>query len=351
MKNNIEYLVKEFLKNSRSFDREISKIDSKHSKIVSDANKKIDDLNNFNFRNWENQSDIGLKYPMTFITKIFLGIKKNIFFNFLIDLINRRIGHVLEYSSMLDDIEILKSLGAKRLLTENPQDKTPGSSKYPLVEGYSVSSRWLRYLYLLNQIKRFNLLKNDDFWLDIGSYYGGLQGLVKKYHPDIRIVMIDFNHQLLRSYIYLKSMYPNVNHIFPNDISSISDQSKIPKGSILYVEIEDFKKLDKFKINLTTNFFSLGEMKKEVFDSYMNSKIFKNSDKIYFVNRFFSSPFFEKTYDYPINIFDYKLDKKTLYFDIFPISQFLINSRKILNRKFFRNFSSEYFEIIFSKNK
>lgn len=163
--------------------------------------------------------------------------------------------------------------------------------------------------------------------------------------------MIDFNHQLLRSYIYLKSIYPDADHIFPNDISSISDQSKIPKGAIMYVEIEDFKKLDKFKFNLTTNFFSLGEMKKDVFDSYMNSKTLKNSDKIYFVNRFFSSPFFEKTYDDPINIFDYKLDKETSYFDIFPISQFKINSRKILNRKFFRNFSSEYFEIIFKKIK
>ncbi len=48
-------------------------------------------------------------------------------------------------------------------------------------------------------------------------------------------------------------------------------------------------------------------MKKQVFDNYIYSDVIKNSDFVYFANRFISSPFFEKTYDDSINIFDYKL--------------------------------------------
>ena len=58
---------------------------------------------------------------------------------------------------------------------------------------------------------------------------------------------------------------------------------------------------------------------------------------------------FEKTYDDSINIFDYKLNQKRTYFDIFPISHFQITLRNILKRTFFRNISSPYFEMISKK--
>ena len=252
--NKVENLVNEFINNSRQVDREINNIDNKHSKILNDANKTINNLTIDNFRNWKNQNDIGLKYPMTCMSKNFLGLKTNKFLNYFVKIIKKRITHIFEYSSMLDDIQIIKSLGGEKILNENPQNKTPGASKYRLVEGYSVTTRWLRYLYILNQINRFKLLENDQVWLDIGSYYGGLQGLVKKYYPDLKLIMVDFNHQLLRSYIYLKKMFPNANHILPSMIKNIKNKEQIPKGSILYVELEDFDELYKININLTTNF-------------------------------------------------------------------------------------------------
>ena len=286
---------------------------------------------------------------MTYVSKLFLGIKQNKLFNFFFKILNKRLNHFFQYSSMLDDIEVIKSSGGKKLLDENPQNKTPGSFNFPLVNGYSVSFRWLRYIYVLNQIIKNKLINNESIWVDIGSYYGGLQGLVKKYFPDSKIIMVDFNHQLTRSYIYLKQLYPDANHVFPNQISSIMSIESLPKGSIIYVEIEEFEKLNNFKINITTNFFSLGEMKKQVFDNYIYSDVIKNSDFVYFANRFISSPFFEKTYDDSINIFDYKLNQKCFHFDIFPISQYQIISRNILNRTFFRNISSPYFEMISKK--
>ena len=73
--NKVENLVNEFINNSRQVDREINNIDNKHSKILNDANKTINNLTIDNFRNWKNQNDIGLKYPMTCMSKNFLGLK------------------------------------------------------------------------------------------------------------------------------------------------------------------------------------------------------------------------------------------------------------------------------------
>ena len=66
--------------------------------------------------------------------------------------------------------------------------------------------------------------------------------------------------------------------------------------------------------------------------------------------RFNSSPFYDMTYDDQINIFDYKIKKDIFYFDHFPIHQYNVANRKVLERKFFRNASSSYFEIIWKKN-
>ena len=347
---NIKELYKTFLENSSSKETISNDIDSKHTRIIQNSKNNLENLNSINFRNWFEQSDMGLKYKMTHFSKIFLGLKNIFFLNFLFDFLKKRLNHIFEYSSMIDDIQIIKSLSGEDLIIENPQNKTPGATNFPLVNGYSVTPRWLRYLYLLNQFKRFKLLKDEQVWLDIGSYYGGLQGLVKKYFPQATVIMLDFNHQLARSYIYLKQMYPNCNHILPNQISKIKNLNKIPKGSILYVEIADLKKLNQFKIDTVTNFFSLGEMKRNTFNNYLKSDFIINCETLYFVNRFNSSPFYDMTYDDSINVFDYRIKKNIFYFDHFPIHQFNIANRKVLERNFFRNASSSYFEIIWKKN-
>ena len=53
---------------------------------------------------------------------------------------------------------------------------------YFLSKNVSTNNRWNRYIYISSQIKNFKFLDNKDSnWLDIGSYYGGLQLILKKY--------------------------------------------------------------------------------------------------------------------------------------------------------------------------
>lgn len=342
----INDLILEFKQNSKSANKSKIKIDSKHKKIISESEKNLENLSYKNFRNWNSQNDMGLKYPMTFFSKTFLGLKSNFLLNFTVKILKKRLNHIFEYSSMVDDIEVIKNNNGSQLLIENPQNHTPGAVNFPLVQGYSVTTRWLRYIYLLSQIKKFKLLGNSSTWLDVGSYYGGLQGLVKKYYPNTTLILVDFNHQLMRSFIYLKNLYPETNHILPNKIKTIKSLNDY-KGSILYVDVDDFQFIENFKIDLVTNFFSLGEMRKETFKNYTESKIFKNSRYIYYSNRIFSSPNFDKTYDDSLNIFDYKNSNfKIKYLDVFPVGNFNISNKLLNNRYFFRNFSSQYFEMI-----
>jgi putative sugar O-methyltransferase len=338
-------LIEEFFKN-KSTSKDQSIYDEKHKKIIQNVNLEKDISK---FRNWELQNDMGLKYKLGFIPKLFLNHYKLKVITPVIELFNKRINHYFELSSMLDDIEILRINNGEKFLAENPQNKTPGSIDFPKVNGFSVSARWLRYVYFLSQINNHKLLTKSSIWLDVGSFYGGLQGLVKKYYPKTKIIMVDFEHQLARSYIYLKTLYPNTNHVLPSKIKDLKNFNSLPDGSIVYIDQKDFEYIKEFNVDLFSNFFSLGEMKKETFKNYLDSKLYRNSETIYMANRFSSSPYFDKTYDDNINIFDYKDERSIKHFDVLPINHYQIGYRDLFNRKFFRNTSSPYFEIILKK--
>lgn len=335
-------LLTHFLNNlSNSSDKSI--YDEKHKKIVASADLSKDITK---FRNWDLQNDMGLKYKIGILPKFFLGLYDQGLLKPIISLVNKRINHYFQFSSILDDIDIIKKINGQKFLDENPQNITPGAINYPRIKGYSVSSRWLRYIYFLTQIKNYDLIKNNSSWIDVGSYYGGLQGLVKKYFPETKIIMVDFEHQLARSYVYLKTLYPDSNHILPNQVKDLKNLDEIPEDSIVYVDQKDFEYIRNFKVDLFTNFFSLGEMKRITFKSYINAKAFQSSKYTYLANRFSSSPYFDQTYDDDISIFDYRDNKKIIHFDVLPINHYQISIRKLFQRSFFRNNSSPYFEMI-----
>jgi hypothetical protein len=93
-------------------------------------------------------------------------------------------------------------------------------------------------------------------------------------------------------------------------------------------------------------------MIKSDFENYLNSDTVKNAQYLYFVNRFVSSPFFERTYNNNINIMDYLLSKNHFninYFDMFPIHHYYSPKRKLFNQMAHRPISSPYFEILYEK--
>ena len=347
-------LVNNFISHSPGFhkDIELSEIDDKHTNILREAYKQISSVNGLtgsNFRSWKAQNDLAVPAQVSFSHFRLHGVIKTILKYFYMTFVRYRENKFL-ISSLLDDVSVINNLGAEKLLIDNPVHLTPGVGNFYRTSGSSVNTRWLRYVYILKRILDMNLLKNGGVWVDIGCYYGGIQGLVRKYNPRSKLVLVDFHHQLCRSYIYLNELFPDAIHILPDEIDKYGDINNIPEGGIMYVPVSEYVKIKDQKADLVTNFFSLGEMRREFFSSYMDSKLFKESENIYLVNRVVSSPFFEKTYDTDVSILDYiKSFRKIKYFDLFPMHHYLLLKRKLFGRVGFRNVSSPYFEIITTK--
>jgi putative sugar O-methyltransferase len=349
-KNKVDF----FIKNSKNFygDSGLDNIDTKHENIVAKAYDLIESSFSINkIRNWEGQSDQTPNFKYIKLLRFIIG-DYNLNFNIFTKIYNKIFSNIFinkfALSELLDDIAIIEMVGGSHLLLNNPQDKTPGSRKTPLIKDYSLSHRWVRYIYILNQIIKLKLISNNNVWVDIGSFYGGLQGLVRKYFPKSKIVMVDFHHQLLRSYIYLNELYPNSIHILPNDMKNYNSFDELPDGCFVYVPVNEYEFIKDYKCDLFSNFYSFGEMRREWFLNYFNSNLLKNAKKTYLVNRFISSPFFEKTYDTDLTYNDYIIKNKSpIYFDVFPIGHYLILNRTLFGRHYHRNISSSYFEIIY----
>jgi len=252
--------------------------------------------------------------------------------------------------SFFDDLEIIKRNKGLSILKDSPAHLKIGSNEsFFLKKNISTNNRLNRYIYIASQIKNHKLLNNKSKnWLDIGSFYGGLQVILKNYYKNQNFYLLDFNHQLCRSYVLLKNLYPNCNHVLPNQITTKRNST----NTFYYVPVQSLDKIKNTKFDLVTNFFSFGEMTKPFFDYYFKNKIINNAKIIYLVNRVVSSPNFEPTYRNDLNIFDYENKNfKTDFFDIFPIHHYKNVKRNLFGRNSFRPVSSPYFEKIMINKK
>jgi len=347
----IKALVKEYISHSVDFysDSELPDVDDKHSAIVAKAYAEINDFDFENFRNWAGQGDLGAPSQLSFDALKVNGWKRTTL-RFIYRKLFRRKSEQMLIQGLLDDIALIKLIHADDLMRENPVHTTPGVGDFYKVNGVTVNVRWLRYVYFAKRILDLNVLGQGGVWVDVGSYYGGLQGIVRKYCPRSRIVLVDFNHQLCRSYIYMSSLYPEANHVLPDQFEEFSSFLEFPEGSIIYVPVTQFDDISSQSVDLATNFFSFGEMRRSIFDQYLDSEIFSKAAKQFIVNRFVSAPFFEKTYDTDLTIIDYlRSDRSLDYFDVCPIHHYMLVERELFGRYGPRNISSPYFEIISSR--
>lgn len=321
-------------------------LDSKHRAVIDKffQDGGIEGINFFNIRNWAGQSDLGAPSSLKFLFSKGNTTPRNAFTYLAAKSFRFKDDKALR-DSLNDDLWIIKKSGAYELLLKNPVSETKGTTNWVSDNKTSFNMRWLRYIYIANQILTKNLVESNSNWVDIGSFYGGLQSILFREKPDSRMFLVDFHHQLLRSYLYLSEMFPNANHIL--DFKSSSD---VLPGSFVYIPVQNFSELNHLNIKLVTNFFSFGEMPRSVFEQYRDSEILKNAQNIYCVNRFVSSPFFERTYDTDLNVFDYKFESHDRdYFDVFPMHHYQSIRRSIFGKTRFRNTSSSYFEMINSR--
>ena len=353
MENKYSKDVEYFIKNCKDFlvdeYKTKSDIDKKHLKIISNFKKNFKNNNSFienNLRDWSMQSDNSCPPQLSFQHFKSIGILKTIK-NFVKKKFNYKLKE--HNRSFFDDINFLKNNNFTSFLKLNPVHKTPFCNDFYIFDKITTNYRWNRYAYIAEKIDKLKLIKKSNaICLDIGCFYGGLQSFLKKKYPEINIILIDFNHQLCRSYVFLKNIFPRSNHVLPDQIHDLKNFSK-KKNYIIYLPIKKSGLIKDLSIDVVTNIYSFGEMKRKTFANYFS--LLQKAKTIYCVNRFVSSPFFEKTYDSDLSIIDYYKNKfKISYFDIFPIHHYQTHYSKLYGKKAYRPISSPYFELIMEKN-
>lgn len=335
-------------------------LDKKHAYIVDSAkNFEFDKLLK-SYRNWENQNDAEAPLQFNFYSFKSFGylnylryllavFKKNLIFGF-----NQK-------NFFFDDIQIIKLLNGFDILEKCPVHKSPGNNiAYFLDKKISANVRWLRYIYFTSVIRKENIISNgNQTILDIGSYYGGFQHVMKKTFPNSKHICVDFPHQLSRSAIFLSKSFPKakIHGIYDQETFNNYFNFNYINYDFILLSIEYFNDFSErysslnYKLDLLTNFYSFGEMTKNDFNLYLNSKILKNSKKLYFCNRYDSSPFFEPTYSEKYSLLNYLVKGfKVILNRQSGIHHYETAVRTLFGKKRQRPLSSSYFELIQNKD-
>lgn len=338
-------------------------LDKKHSSIVENAKKT--EFSKFcqNFRNWESQSDSGIPFQVNIYNFKSYGFMK--YLKYLISKLTKIIIYKYdEVDYFFDDISIIKIINGYDILEKCPVHKTPGNNlAFFFNKKVSANVRWLRYIYFVSIIRKYiNFDSEPKLFLDIGSYYGGFQYVMKHIFKNSRHILVDFPHQLARAAIFLTNAFPKskiktiydletFNRFFNENKNVFENYDFLLLSIDFYDKFSDYFSKNSNRVDLATNFYSLGEMPEIYFKRYMNSEIMKKSKFVYFCNRYDSSPFYEKTFQESYSLINYLIDGFNIILNRSSgIHNYMMPMRKLFGVKKARPISAGYFELI-QKNK
>lgn len=220
-----------------------------------------------------------------------------------------------------DRLALLKAEGSVKYLEKYPIDFI-GNPYYLKIDEYKLNERWSRhihYLYLALKYLGNFLGSGNAKVLDIGGGYGIFSNLLRREFNFITSGVVDFPEQLILTYYYLATNFPEAKINTIKDISEVDsiDKDFVTKYDFLLIPNYCYKKIQKNVFNVITNFNSLSEMSREWFNLYLNSDIFKSASYFFTVNRF---EYVSLSDNVVLNILDYPLDCfDKLLFQISPL--------------------------------
>ena len=307
-------------------------------------------------RSWKMHDDMGvpiqLKRLVQFDSFFFDNVKRFLYFK----LPSKCISQYFLKQSLLDDFNVIKASGYLEFLKENELNSKSLARDIYIKNGFSFNARLLRYIYILGQIKKFQLLtpENRQLHIDIGGFYGGLQSILSKYFLNSVFINVELEHQLFRSFLYQKNINSEINQIIGEKefLDFIRKKPRLSnKPTFIYLLPKSYDLIgQEVEIDLITNFQSFGEMSSENFDYYYHCNTTSQAKFIYSTNRFVSKPSLDETYDSDLTLLGYILPNfKISYLNRFPMHNYQISKSIFLGNKGYRNASSGSFELIMEK--
>lgn len=336
---------------------QVSDLSYKYEIISKMANSSLTTgtLKDRNIRSWKYHDDMGVPIQIRRLFEIDVFSVYNFvkFFYYLAP--NNWLKKRLLKQSLLDDFQVIKEMKYTKILKENNLGKTDFARDIFYKSGYRFNARHLRYVYLVGQIMKFNLLKKQksQVHVDIGGFYGGLQSILKIYYPKTTFIHVELEHQLYRSYLFHQKRFPKVKQIVGRNEFINFYESRKSESVFIYLLPSDFDVISKkIKVDLVTNFQSFGEMSNNNFRSYINSPSLIRSGALYTTNRFISKPNLEKTFDGDMTILDYILPKfEIVLLGLMPMHHYQISKSTFLGRGGYRNSSCASFELILKNSR
>jgi len=243
-------------------------------------------------------------------------------------------------------LQVMKDEGDAYLLKKYPINMIGNPNVVP-VKGYSFNRRWsnnLRYLSLSLQYLSDVLSNNNSSLLDLGGGYGIFPSLLKQEFNNLKLAVVEFPEQLLLTYYFLASTFPDakINSLEEVYDVEVIDKEFISQFDFVLIPIDCYKKIEKGAFTVLSNFFSLGEMSEEWFDTYIKGDAFQGADYLLTINRFESRP----SYNTMLNILDYNLDQyEKIHFQISPYERYYYE-RKYLFFSKREYYTSQFFEFI-----
>ncbi len=252
------------------------------------------------------------------------------------EFVKERIGGVNRSwrSHILHDLSLLEKDGALDMLRRYPIDKTPGNPFVMRARGCAFNLRWLRHVYFNTLVNKHIGAEIDDrksfINLDIGCSYSVFSYMFKSEHPNATCVLVDFPDQLILSYWFLGNLFPDAKFATLADFADREtiDRAFLEQFDFVLLPVPQYGMLQADSLDMVSNFFSLGEMRREWFEGYMTSDPFRTARYFLTSNRFESSPRMEPTYDTDLTILDYPLgDFERLHFGVYPLHQCYFKSK------------------------
>ncbi len=212
--------------------------------------------------------------------------------------------------------------------------------------GTTYTYRWHKHMHFIDLAERFlrSRLSPNFTGLDLGSSYGIFPGLMKKEYPESRWILVDFPEQLLMAYYYLSHYHPGARIAGTQELHALPmiTAESLRNYDFVLIPVSMYSRLSADSVDLYTNFASLGEMRREWFNGYLESPVYKTARYFFTANRYESAP----TYDTDVTVLDYPIwdPSKRLHFTTSPVFSHIYTRRKLIS--FERLTYPQYFEYI-----
>lgn len=244
---------------------------------------------------------------------------------------------------------ILRKAGARELAEKYPCPKA-GRPRVFRMWTTRVTHRWAKHLYHLSRVNQYLGPRLDAGFvtLDIGSGHGLFSTLMHQEYPGSHCVLVDLPEQLLLARYFLESTFPGARI---GGVQQFAGRGPISRDALAAYDFvllpwQFYRRLEAGSVDLITSFAALGELRRHVFDGYVQAPVFRSVKYVYLSNPVQSDQMFAES---DVTLMDYPLARggRCLYFGISPVMHFRYNT-PVPRRYFFYEFTHlpPFFEYI-----